>query len=219
MFENIQNIEKNYKIEFIRKSIHFCSLSIPVVYFFIDKITALNILIPITILFVVFDLARYYYQPGAKLFYKYFGWLLRNYEIDIKRKRLNGASNILISAIICVIIFPKILVVTAFSVLIISDSLAALVGRRFGKRKFFKKSLEGSLSFIGGGFLVILLTPKVEYFYAEYLIAAFAVVVAAFFEATSVVVDDNFTIPLSIGFIMWLLYFLFLPTFNLYIIG
>lgn len=219
MFENIQNIEKNYKIEFIRKSIHFCSLSIPVVYFFIDKITALSILIPITALFVVFDLARYYYQPGAKLFYKYFGWLLRDYEIDNKRKRLNGASNILISAIICVIIFPKIIIVTAFSVLIISDSLAALIGRRFGKRKFFKKSLEGSLAFIGGGLLVILITPKVDYFYAEYLIAAFAVVVAAFFEAASVVVDDNYTVPLSIGFVMWLLYLLFLPTFNLYIIG
>ncbi|MDP2208666.1 MAG: dolichol kinase [Bacteroidota bacterium] len=219
MFDNIQNIEKNYKIEFIRKSIHFCSLSIPVVYFFIDKITTLSILIPITALFVVFDLARYYYQPAAKLFYKYFGWLLRNYEIDNKRKRLNGASNILISAVICVIIFPKIITVTAFAVLIISDSLAALIGRRFGKRKFFKKSLEGSLAFIGGGFLVILLTPKVDYFYAEYLIAAFAVVVAAFFEAASTVIDDNFTVPISIGFVMWLLYLLFLPTFNLYIIG
>ncbi len=219
MFENIQNIEKNYKIEFIRKSIHFCSLSIPGVYFFIDKITTLSILIPITALFVVFDLARYYYQPVAKLFYKFFGWLLRNYEIDNKRKRLNGASNILISAIICVIIFPKIITVTAFAVLIISDSLAALIGRRFGKRKFFKKSLEGSLAFIGGGFLVILLTPKVDYFYAEYLIAAFAVVVAAFFEAASTVIDDNFTVPISIGFVMWLLYLLFLPTLNIYIIG
>ncbi|MDI6802224.1 MAG: SEC59/DGK1/VTE5 family protein [Bacteroidota bacterium] len=219
MFENIQNIEKNYKIEFIRKSIHFCSLSIPVVYFFIDKITTLNILIPITALFVVFDLARYYYQPAAKLFYKFFGWLLRDYEIDNKRKRLNGASNILISAIICVIIFPKIITVTAFSVLIISDSLAALIGRRFGKRKFFKKSLEGSLAFIGGGLIVIFLTPKVDYFYAEYLIAAFAVIVAAFFEAASTVLDDNFTVPISIGFVMWLLYLLFLPTLNLYIIG
>ncbi len=219
MFEHIQNIEKNYKIEFIRKSIHFCSLSIPVVYFFIDKITALSILIPLTTLFVVSDLARYYYQPAAKLFYKFFGWLLRDYEIDNKRKRLNGASNILISAIICIIIFPKIFTVTAFTVLILSDSAAALVGRRFGKRKFFKKSLEGSLAFVGGGLIAILLTPKVDYFYAEYLIAAFAVVVAAFFEAASVVIDDNYTVPISIGFVMWILYSLFLPTFNIYLLG
>lgn len=219
MFEKIENIEENYKIEYIRKAIHFCSLSIPVIYFFIDKSTALSILIPITSLFVISDLARYYSKTAAKLFYKYFGWLLRNYEIDHERKRLNGASNILISAIICIIVFPKLLTVTAFAVLIISDSMAALIGRKYGKHRFFKKSLEGTLAFIAGGIIVILFTPKVNSVFTEYIIASFGVVVGGIFEALSITIDDNITIPISIAITIWLLYTIFLPDYNLYIYG
>jgi dolichol kinase len=173
---------------------------------------------------VVLDLARYYNKTGARLFYKYFGWLLRNYEIDEKRKRLNGASNILISAIICIIVFPKLIVVTAFAILIISDSSAALIGRRFGKHKFFKKSLEGSIAFFISAIIVSfatpkLLTPNVDYKILEYSFAIIAASVGTVMEASSVVVDDNYTVPLSIGFSMWGLYALFLPTFNIYILG
>lgn len=173
---------------------------------------------------MLFDLARYYNKTGAKLFYKYFGWLLRNYEIDEKRKRLNGASNILISAIICIIIFPKLIVITAFAILIISDSSAALIGRRFGKHKFFKKSLEGSIAFFISAIIVSFVTPKfvtpnLDYNFLEYSFVIIAAGVGTVMEASSVVVDDNYTIPLSIGFTMWALFALFLPTFNIYILG
>jgi dolichol kinase len=229
VFDEIQNIDKNYKIEYIRKAIHLCSLSIPVFYFFLSKTTTLSVLIPVTALFVVFDVARYYSTTGAKLFYKYFGWLLRNYEIDNKRKRLNGASNILISAIICILIFPKLIVVTAFTVLIISDSSAALIGRRFGKHKFFKKTLEGSLAFFVSAIIMAVIATKMQYAYLpnlnleytslEFLIAIIASGIGAVMEASSVIVDDNYTIPFSVGFVMWILYALLLPAFNIYILG
>lgn len=219
MFDKIPNIDHNYKIEFFRKGIHFCSLSIPVVYFFIDKATALAILIPVTMLFLVFDLMRYYNKKAATLYYKYFGWLLRNHERNEKVKRLTGASNILISAIICVLIFPKIITVTAFAVLIISDSTAALIGRRFGQTKFFKKSLEGAVGFFISAVIVVFLTPKVHYHFAEYLIGIAGVAVAAIVESSVISIDDNITVPISIGIVMWILYIIFLPTFDIFIYG
>ncbi|MDI6780005.1 MAG: dolichol kinase [Bacteroidota bacterium] len=219
MFDKIPNIDHNYKIEFFRKGIHFCSLSIPVVYFFIDKATALAILIPVTMLFLVSDLMRYYNKKAATLYYKYFGWLLRNHERDEKTKRLTGASNILISAIICVLIFPKIITVMAFAVLIISDSTAALIGRRFGQTKFFKKSLEGAVGFFISAVIVVLLTPKVQYHITEYFIGVAGVAVAAIVESTIISIDDNITVPISIGIVMWILYIIFLPTFDIFIYG
>ncbi|MBU2636813.1 MAG: dolichol kinase [Bacteroidetes bacterium] len=219
MFDKIPNIDHNYKIEFFRKGIHFCSLSIPVIYFFIDKATALAILIPVTALFLVSDLMRYYNKKAATLYYKYFGWLLRNHERDEKTKRLTGASNILISAIICVLIFPKIITVTAFAVLIISDSTAALIGRRFGQTKFFKKSLEGAVGFFISAVIVVLLTPKVQYHITEYFIGVAGVAVAAIVESTIISIDDNITVPISIGIVMWILYIIFLPTFDIFIYG
>lgn len=215
---NLPTVEESYRVELIRKGIHFCSLSIPVVYYFIEQSTALLILIPLTIAFLVVDLARYYHAPTAAWFYSTFGWLLRTREQDAGRKRLNGATYVLLSAILCVVIFPKTIMVTAFAILIISDSVAALVGRRFGKRPLFKKTVEGTLAFFFSAIIVVLLSPKVEYHVGEYLIGVVGSAVGAVVEAISIRLDDNLTIPVSIGITMWLLYSAFYPTLQLSII-
>jgi len=206
----------DYKHEIVRKSIHLCSLSIPGVYYFISKELALSIIIPITAAFLIVDLARYYHRPTREWFYRTFGWLLRKHESDEVQKRLTGATNILISGILCILIFPKIIIVNAFAVLILSDITAALVGRRFGRRRFLRKSLEGAIGFFVAGVLVILLAPKVEGLPAEYVVGIVGVALGAVVESVSVKLDDNISVPLSIGFLMWLLYSLFLPGIDLY---
>ncbi|MBI5214907.1 MAG: dolichol kinase [Ignavibacteriae bacterium] len=209
----------SYRVELARKAIHFCSLLIPVLYFFLNKENALLLLVPVTTLFIGVDVARYYSQPLQQWFLQMFGWMLRKHETDEKRKRLNGASYVLISATICVIVFPKVIMLSCFSVLIISDLTAALVGKRFGRHRFLSKSLEGSLAFLVSGIIVILLTPKVEHHFTEYLIGVIAVAVGMVIEALPTSVDDNLSIPLTVGATMWLLYFLFLPSSNIFILG
>lgn len=211
---NAANID--YKAEIARKAIHFCSLSIPVIYYFIERDLALGILVPVTLSFLIVDLLRYYHQPTADLFYKIFRFMLRKHEQDHTSKRLNGATNVLIAATICVVIFPKLIVLTAFPILIISDSVAALFGRRFGKRKFLQKSFEGSLAFFVFALIVISFTPKMEYSVTEYLIAATAALVGTIVEAGSWKIDDNLSIPLSVGVVMWGLYFILYPSVNLF---
>ncbi len=206
------NIE--YHAELIRKSIHFCSLSIPVLYTFLSRTTALNILIPLTAAFLVVDIARYYHGPTARLFYGIFGVLLRPHERDGQEKRLNGATNLLLSATLCVLIFPKIIVISSFAILIVSDSTAALVGRRWGRRKFLSKSLEGSVAFLVSAILVVLVTPKLSASIGEYGIGAASALVGMLTEASALPIDDNITIPLSVGGTMWILYALIYPTLN-----
>lgn len=206
----------SYRIELIRKGIHLCSLSIPIIYFFIEKKTALTLLLPLMFAFTIVDILRYYHQPIRKWFYKTFGWLLRQHETDEQIKRLNGATYVLIAACLTVWIFPKIITVTCFSVLIISDIAAALIGMKFGKRKFLSKSLEGSAAFFLGGVLVIVFTPKISYQVEEYLIGFFAVTVGMLVEASPLKIDDNISIPLSVGAVLWLMYLLILPSANLY---
>jgi dolichol kinase len=208
----------DYKSEFIRKSIHLCSLSIPTVYFFISKQLALEILVPMFLTFFIVDLARFYFKPVQTWFYRWFRWLLRKHETDQGTKRLTGATNILFSAIVCVLLFPKIITVNAFAILIISDITSALFGRRFGRRKFFAKSLEGAMAFFVSAIVVVLLAPKVEGLALEYVIGAFAAAVGAVVEAASTKVDDNISVPLAIGLVMWALYALLLPAVNLYLL-
>jgi dolichol kinase len=207
----------DYRAELIRKGIHLCSLSIPVCYYFMPKSTALNILIPITAAFFIVDILRYFYQPAAGLFYRLFRKLLRHHEVNGKTKTLNGATYVLLSATLCVFLFPKVIVITSFAILIISDSASALIGRRFGKHKFYHKSLEGSCAFLIGAIIVVLCTPKIDYLPMEYLIGMIGGFIGMIAEIVSFnLLDDNVAIPLSIGGTMWLLYWLLLPSVNIY---
>jgi dolichol kinase len=211
-----------FRVELIRKAIHLCSLSIPVLYYSLSKSTALTILIPLTAGFVIVDILRYYHQPSTKLFHTLFGWLLREHEFGKKVKTLNGGTYMLVSATICVLIFPKLVVITAFAILIIADSAAALVGQRVGRHKIAvssprNKSIEGSAAFLLCSFLVVLLTPKVANLPSEYIIGMIAAIIGMLAEAFSAdFLDDNLAVPLSIGFAMWAMYLLFLPNLNIY---
>ncbi len=206
----------NYRDEVVRKLIHLCSLSIPIIYFFIPKTSAVIILSIVTFFALVIDLSRYFSPEAGKVFYSFFGFLLREHELDTRKKNLNGATYVFISALICVIIFPKILFITAFSILIISDSLAALIGRKYGKHKFLSKSLEGTLTFFISATIVVLFTPKVEGLVSEYLIGIVAAAIGAIVENISFgFADDNLSIPISIGLSLWLLYIIYLPNLQL----
>jgi dolichol kinase len=215
----------DFRAELVRKAIHLVSLSIPIVYYFISKELALIILVPLTVIFIIADLARYEVPLFSGFFYRFFGFLLRRHEVDEKKHALNGATFMLISAVICVAIFPKFVMITSFTVLILADAASAVFGKRFGKHMISKtknmpKSYEGSLAFIIAGIVAVALTPKVSYSVSEYLIGAASIIVASFAEVLSYdIVDDNIAIPISFGLTMWALYIIFLPHFNLYFLG
>jgi dolichol kinase len=201
-----------YRDELIRKLIHLCSLSIPIVYYFITTNTAATILGILVVVALTIDLGRHFYPAAGKVFYKIFGFLLRTHEIDSQKKSLNGATYVLLSALISILIFPKVIFISAFSILIVSDSLAAIIGRKYGKRKFLAKSLEGTLAFFISACIVVFFTPKVVNFQEEILIGIAGAFVGAIVENVSFrLIDDNLSIPLSVGFTMWGLYLLFLP--------
>jgi dolichol kinase len=212
----IDNGTIRYRDELYRKLIHFTSLSIPIIYYFISTDTAALILAILAGLALIIDLARYLHPEVGKIFYKIFGLLLRQHELDHKKKNLNGATYVLISALVSVLIFPKIIFISAFSILIVSDSLAALIGRKYGRRKFLSKSLEGTLTFFISACIVILFTPKVGGFMEEYIIGFIGAFVGAIVENISFrLIDDNLSIPLAVGFTMWGLYLLLLPNLEL----
>ena len=204
----IDNGDINYRDEIVRKLIHLCSLSIPIIYYFIPQSTAIIILSIITCAAIILDVLRHYSPSVGKLFYMIFGFILRKHEVDGNKKNLNGAT----SALVSVIIFPKVLFQTAYPILIISDSTAALIGRKFGRHKFLAKSLEGTLAFFISASIVVLLTPKLNGSITEYLIGIMAAAIGAIVENISFgLADDNLTIPISVGLSMWLFYILMFP--------
>lgn len=182
-----------------------CSLSIPVIYIYVTQETALMVLVPLCILAIVIDFMSRKPNIVQKFMHSLFGDILRPHE---KKGGfgLNGASWVLISAIVCVVIFPKLITVTGFTILIISDLSAALIGKKWGKTNFLDKSFEGSTAFVITAMIVVTVWGKIFQLPLSYfLIGYFASIVGAVFEASSTrfKIDDNLAIPVSIGFIMW----------------
>lgn len=213
---NLPDVERSYSGELARKAIHLCSLSIPIVYSLISKSTALTILVPLTLFVALTDAARHVFPPFRQFYHAWLGWLLRAHEKDETGKRLTGATYVLLSATIGIAIFPKIIIITAFAIMIISDSVAALVGRKFGRHLFMSKSLEGTAAFLVSAIGVVCLAPKVSYLPGEYLVGFAAALIGALVEAMPLAVDDNLSITFSIGATMWLMYAVFLPALNVF---
>ncbi|MFA8343964.1 MAG: diacylglycerol/polyprenol kinase family protein [Rhodothermaceae bacterium] len=217
---NNNNSAIDYKSEIARKSIHLFSLSIPIGYYFLTKEQALTVLVPLTLFALIMDFGRYYSKTLGLLVYSVFGFMLREHEKDLKKKNLSGASYVFLSAVLVILLFPKIFVITGFTILIISDISAALYGRKFGKHKFLFKSLEGTLAFFVTASLVVLFSPKISNLPMEYIIGIIAAAFGAIAENISYGwADDNFTIPISVCGIMWLLYSWLLPGLNVYHLG
>jgi len=207
-----------YRDELIRKLIHLCSLSFPIIYYFISRHDAILITAGLTIFSLSIELWRYFSPQAGRVFNNLFGFLLREHEMDAKKKNLSGATYVFLSALLSVIVFPKVIFLTAFTILIISDTSAALIGRRYGKHKFLAKSLEGTLAFFVSAVIVIFITPKILYVPAEYYFGILAL--GAIAENISYGwADDNLTIPLTVGGVIWICYLLFYPNLHLILLN
>jgi dolichol kinase len=193
-----------YKQELLRKSIHLMSLSIPIGYIFLTKETMLYIFIPFAIAITLFDILSQKVKIVNKFLFKFFGKMLRPHEIK-GEGTFNGATWVIISAAVCIALFPKIITITGFTILIISDLFAALIGRKFGKRPLFDKSWEGTLSFMISAIIIVTIYYSVFILPFSYLIAGIvAAIVGGFVEAVSKVarLDDNLSVPISVGIVM-----------------
>ncbi len=72
------------------------------------------------------------------------------------------------------------------------------------------------MAFFLSALIVIAFTPKVGGNIDEYIIGAVAAFVGAVVEAGSWKIDDNLSVPLSVGVVMWGLYFIMYPSVNLF---
>lgn len=197
--------ELPYSSEVKRKLIHLFSLNIPIWYIFLSKTIALSVMLFIMVITVLLDITSKRVPLVSNIWDKIFGDILRIHEKD--KLLLNGASWLTISACLIIFIFPKIIAVVALSILIVSDISSALIGIKFGKTPFFKKSLEGSTAFFVSASLVVLIYYFIFQAGTIFLLAGIiASFVSAFFEAASknLKIDDNLLAPISFSIVLWL---------------
>lgn len=189
----------SYKQEIYRKLIHFSSLWIPVLYLYNNTAFILKILLPLVVLSLSVDIARKYSSKLNSLVQKIIGNLMRDNEVT--SKNFAGATHFFLSALLTILFFDKEIAIFALTVLVISDSFAALVGRKFGKIKIMDKTLEGTIGFILSAIIIYYYYIAYCNFHLNFTQSMIAILIGALSELFSKTfrIDDNFIIPLSIA--------------------
>ena len=186
----------NLTNELKRKSLHFLLILIPIIFCFLGKTISLSILIPLTAVIVWLDFYRSKNYKINEFFCKIFHNILRPHELD--GNKLCGASYVALSASLNFLLFPKAIAVTGFVILVISDSLAAIIGKSIESKPFYEKSFAGSVAFFISGFMILIflgITFEVKFLF--YFFGFFCTLFVAILEARPSIfkIDDNFVIP------------------------
>ncbi len=184
-------------VEIRRKIVHLISLAIPIGYTLTSKETAIIVLAALAGAFLSVDLLRRYHPGVSSLFGKYIiGTVLREKE----KSTLMGSTYFLIASVLVIILFPQSIAIVSLLILIISDTCAAWVGKGIGRVPIFGKTLEGSLAFLFSALLIVWLTPGLNR-----LSGSVAALGATVVELLPTHIDDNLSIPLVAGAIMFFL--------------
>ncbi len=182
-------------LEIKRKLVHLSTLVIPFGYALTSKETVLTFLLPFFLIYLAVDLLRHFHPGMTSLFVKYFyGRVLREKE----RSRLMGSTYFLFSSLLVILLFPKPIAIASLLILILSDTAAALVGRGIGKVSFWGKTLEGSMAFFICSLLIVWIYPHLDRFSGS-----LAALGATLVELLPIPLDDNLTIPVVAGAIMF----------------
>jgi dolichol kinase len=176
------------------------ALVIPGGYYVIglSRSAMLSIMVPIALLMMTIDISRLrQWKFWCNFADRIGGKMVRSHE---KSGDFTGATYILISVCLTVALFAKPVAITAITFIIVGDTCAAIIGRKFGRHRFGRKSVEGSLACLAGTVVVAFLAPGITL-----TVALAGAVVATVTEAISLTIDDNISVPLVSGLAMTLL--------------
>ena len=171
-------------------------MGIPISYYYLfpEKWEFLTIIIYATLFIILIDIARNFIPFIQSIFSILFNDMLREHEL---KGKLTGATWVMIGSCITIALFPKAVAILALIFMSIGDTVAGLVGKKFGKHKIGLKSWEG---FISG--LVFCLVIAVLYNHLPTHVSILGALSAMIFETLPIPLDDNFKIPIGSGGIM-----------------
>jgi len=175
----------------------FAGLSIPIAALFLSQMVMLISVGVVTLIFLLIEVLRLQNPAVNRLFLLILKAIVREEETS----RLTGASYMLTASLIAISVFQTDIAVLALTFLAVGDPLATIIGKRWGRKRLFGKTLEGDLaclvSCIAVGF--VFQQVGVDVPWPTILLGALSATVA---QAVSLPINDNLTIPLFSGLIM-----------------
>jgi dolichol kinase len=192
-----------YIKEILRKGIHLGSLIIPVMAVYVPKMEMVLFLAALGLALILVDILKSRNSVFRRFFLEFFGKVLRDKEHD---GAMTASTVLVASAALTILLFRTEIAVTSLVFLSVGDSMAALVGKKFGKTPLVSgRTLEGSLAALLSCLIASILILHVSASRgwtltpAGLLAGAIAATLAELFE---VPLDDNLRIPVFAGLVM-----------------
>ncbi|MFW5973426.1 MAG: diacylglycerol/polyprenol kinase family protein [Bacteroidota bacterium] len=193
-----------YRAEVIRKLLHLLALIIPLGMWLIGREAAILVFLPLALVGVAADVLRARSYWVNRFIDRYFGFMMRGRERPPVGGPvvINGATWVAISAAMLSVLFPVHVGAAAFSAFILGDAAAALIGRRWGRRRWpgTTRTVEGSLAFL---FVSLGILAGFGIFSTTGIVAASLIGAAA--EALPGPTNDNIRVPLVMALALLLL--------------
>lgn len=148
---------------------------------------------------IAVDVLRIHEASVRRFFRSFFGGMIREHE----QLSLLGSSYLLLAALIAVEVFPQPIAAAALGFTVLGDAMGALVGKAWGRHRFFNKSFEGVF-----GCLVACLfwgAIVVQVAHVPWSVVLVGALTATVIEALPIPLDDNLGITLAAGYAMKLL--------------
>lgn len=182
--------------ELLRKRIHIATAVVPALVWVLPRRTSIALLALGVLAAVIVEVARrripwvrYRFLRGTRV-------MLRRHE----RTRVAGATYMALAYLLAVVLFPLVVAVAAMLYNALGDAAAAIVGRRWGRRRTsWGKSWEGAAAAMGTNLVVGVAMPGVTSIAA--IVGALGSAAMEFFPLP---LDDNLRITLGGGLALWL---------------
>jgi len=159
-----------------------------------------TLLIALVVGALVVDLLRLNAPRVGKFFREFFGGMIREHE----QFNLLGSTYLLLAALLAVDVFPRPVAAAALGFTVLGDAFAAIVGKACGRRRVFRKTLEGALGGLGACLVwAAFLATTGHLPWGVLLVGA---LVASLAELLPIPLDDNLAMTLMAGYAMRLLW-------------
>lgn len=196
----------SYQNELRRKLIHLSSLWMVAAMCLIPRWPLALAFFIMLIFNLILERARACEIPVLTPLYDFFFGRMLRFKPERHHWIISGGPYVFASALLCVVLFPPPAAACAMAVMLLGDTAAALIGRKFGRHKTVNgKSWEGIAAFLVAGFLgsalVLYLSGAGAIFYLLSLIGVFPAAAVELFEK-QLKIDDNFSIPLAMGTVL-----------------
>lgn len=188
------------KSEISRKGLHLFSSIIPMSYFFIfrDRQLMFIILFSLSIIALTIEYFRNI-KKGIfnKIFIDFLSPVLRQAELN---GNFTGATWMMLSFALTVLLFDLQIAVSALLFLSIGDAVAALVGKQYPIGKIWNKSVFASFISV----ITCIFVVSSIHLQLQPIIIIVGAISAMIIELVPLKINDNFSIPLFSGFTMQL---------------